>query len=183
MFEKTGDRWEDKFEGLPGFGLVVAIVAVLLAWWSGSSGETVRRESNPLIAVAIAYLLYRTGSVVDDLLFKTTYEKRLEKPHRWLSRWDVLYRASTDAAKSLNCPITGLYAKAEGILKGTEEWQNQVKPKMDGSKAARSFIIPSLVIFAAQYFQLRLPHFSVPQWLEPDHRDHFGFCGARIFNH
>jgi hypothetical protein len=168
MFEKTGDRWEDKFEGLPGFGLVVAIVAMLLAWGLPRGAETAAAEMNALIAVAVAYLLYRSGSLLDKL-FDCLYGS-LEKAPPWPGG-QALHNARRVAAKQLNCPLTGLYAKAEGILKKSEEWENEVEAKMDGSKAARSFIIPFLVILAVQlitrHSHLRLPHLLGLERLEP----------------
>jgi hypothetical protein len=156
MFEKTGDRWEDKFEGLPGFGLVVAIMVALLAWWSPNSGEAVGRETNALVGVAVAYLLYRSGTLLDKPLFNRLYGGLREAP-RWPGG-HRLHKARLKAAENLNCPLTGLYAKAEGIVKLSEDWHNEVKSKMDASKAARSFILPLFWILLVQLTRRRVPH-------------------------
>jgi hypothetical protein len=169
MFEKTGDRWEDKFEGLPGFSLVVAIVTIFLAQWSPRGGETAGYETTVLIAVAVGYLLYRAGSLLDKVFDAKMFYGGLEKAPHWPGG-QTLHGARVKAANQLNCPLTGLYAKAEGLLKKSEEWQNEVKAKMDGSKAARSFIVPLLLILAAQaikHFQLPLSHGLSVEWLEP----------------
>jgi len=174
MFEKLGDRWEDKFEDLPGFSLVVAIVALVLAAWSPHGGEVTPRETNPLVAVAVAYLLYRSGSLLDKL-FDSLYGK-LEEPGPRFYGGKALDGARLGAARNLKCPVPGLYNKAASLLRNSEEWKSEVKGKMDGSKAARSLILPLLGILIVQ--QVRHFHWALPQtlnleWLRPQIAERF----------
>lgn len=164
MFEKIGDRWEDLFEDLPGFSLAVAIVVLILAWWSPEAGEGAQHEINALIAVAVAYLLYRGGSIWDDV-FDWFYGDLKDGP-RWPGG-KRLHDARKHAAEKLNCPRTGLYAKANEILKRTEQWKREVKSKMDGSKAARCFIIPLFVLLLVEGFDWKGLEARVVNLIQP----------------
>lgn len=46
------------------------------------------------------------------------------KRRLWLPWRERLDRVREDAARNLNCPLTGIYKKVAGILEGTEDWEN-----------------------------------------------------------
>jgi hypothetical protein len=157
---------EKVFENTPGLPLVAAAVGSMLALVIKQS-EDKFGIGTLLLVYAGSYLFYRAGGLLDDRLFTPLYGSQADRsklkavwrhgtpvalaPIRWLvdsvpptGNLATTRTAATQALASSS--DEGLYSSAKHIFGTSEEWRDKVKPVLEVSKAARSLVLPLLVL-------------------------------------
>lgn len=169
------DILEKRLEKAPGLVLLFAISAVLLL-----------EESSEITAAfrvfVVAWSLYALSSSLDRILFSPLYgpAPRGRKPSWWVRlRERILYpyrnleKMRDEAKEGLHLTqIAGVYSRSkqcvlaedkERAKRGEEKkWEKELAPPLFWSKFARSFVLPSLLIFLVA----KLPQLGW-SWLVP----------------
>jgi hypothetical protein len=158
--EADMDVLEKRLEKAPGLVLLFAITAVLLL-----------EESSEITAAfrvfVVAWSLYALSSSLDRILFNTLYgtAPRDGKRSWWVYlRKKLLYPycdLETMRHQAKEClhltQIAGVYQRAKQRVREKDEerakrgeeriWEKELEPPLFWSKFARSFVLPSLLIF------------------------------------
>ena len=169
------DILEKRLEKAPGLVLLFAISAVLLL-----------EESSEITAAfrvfVVAWSLYALSSSLDRILFNTLYGPApRNKDRSWWVRlrekflypYRDLEKLRDGAKEGLHLTqVAGVYSRAkqrvltedkERAQRGEEKtWEKELAPPLFWSKLARSFVLPSLLIFLVA----RLPQLGW-SWLVP----------------
>lgn len=142
---------ERAFKTIPGLALAFGIVGLFTL----SLGSEL---SAALRLFVIAWIFYRIGSWLDRPVFDTLYDPpSLETETAWdrwrqrrLFRYRILEERREKAARALGLPGTaGLYKKATAALREAEVSDLKVYSSLQYSKAARTFILPLVVVSIA----------------------------------
>jgi hypothetical protein len=158
---KLGERF---MEGVPGFALVAILLGAVLPVALREVSETTQpgtpriiTQTLPVIVFVLAWLAYFLGHYLDDLIFDPIWGARGMRRLDALMFdpiWDMefgrlllfhpLNKRRTELADKWQRPVTGIFAKAEALLSGTELWEKKVKRPLEWSKAFRSLLILGL---------------------------------------
>jgi hypothetical protein len=166
---------KEKAKKVPGLGLVAAVLSALIAVILHKSSSDFDIWLVGVIW-ALAYGFYRLGSCLDKKVFDPLYSERKDfptPPPSWhivhfvhfLRRSLYLLAGSLPGAKELRKTrekaakmlheaaktsnphtSTGIYKTAEKLFGKSDDWDQKVKPLLNLSKAARTFVIPLALI-------------------------------------
>jgi hypothetical protein len=141
---------KEKTAKIPGLSYVVIVATFLLL----SKEPTV---ADAVLILLLSWLFYSAGSGWDKF-FDWVYKPRKE-PLLTLGI-KSLAESREAAARALKRPITGIYKKSKQLFAKSEDWEKHVNTPLQLSKAARTLIIPCILILTYTY---SLP--SSGQWL------------------
>jgi hypothetical protein len=168
------ERWIHKHgvELLPGLALVIAIMEYLVK----ELQEEATREGPQtwLYILVAAFSIYALGKAWDEVLFDPLFSvpdptagwftrtwRLAMTPLRWLAESLPPARRLQEARHEAGCALNeerangrdfaGLHKTAARLVTFTKDWNEEVKPWLDRSKTARSFLLPLIFLTVFRY--------------------------------
>jgi len=127
---------KEKAAKIPGLSYFVIVATFLLL----SKEPTV---ADAVLIFLFSWFFYLAGSTWDKL-FDWFYKPRKKPlPAPFIKS---LGESRELAARVLKRPITGIYKKSKQLFEKSEDWEKHVNSPLQASKAARTLIIPCILI-------------------------------------
>jgi len=163
------DAVRDWIKKSPGLGLVVAGLTAIIAFGLHKSSRDF--GVFPLLVIlGIAYIFYRVGSFLDYFfgIYYSADKDLSSRRGRWARKLDGARQGAArkllEGKKDTRYRTSGLYGTAVKLFGKSDDWDDQVKPWLNLSKAARAFVIPLFLILV---YDALTNWLTPPNWLVP----------------